>query len=120
MMRAAMETNAPATAHAPTPTPEQRRKGDRMAMGSILFAAVRCTIQYILLPFALPFVGVGGVVSAAISAVLSLVALGFIAFNIRDLWHTSWRYRYLGLGIGMTVVIAIFLYQDARVLFGWP
>lgn len=107
------------TQSAAAPTPEQRRKGDRMAMGSILFAATRCTIQYILLPFVLPFVGVSGTVSAVISIVLSLVALGFIAFNIRDLWHTGWRYRYLGLGIVMTIIIAIFLYQDMRVLFGW-
>ncbi len=115
-----MDTNADRSRPAAATTPEQRRKGDRMALGSILFASVRCTIQYILLPFVLPLVGVGGAVSAAISAVLSLIALGFIIFNVRDLWHTSWRYRYLGLGIGMTVVIAIFLVQDARVLFGWP
>ncbi len=102
----------------PQPTETQTRQGDRMALGSIALAAVRCTVQYILLPFVLPFFGVAGTVSTVISAILSVLALGMIAFNIRDLWHTSWRYRYLGLGMVMAIVIGIFLVQDARILLG--
>jgi hypothetical protein len=98
----------------------QTRRGDRMAIGSIVFAAVRCTVQYILLPFVLPFFGVAGTVSTIISMVLSVLALGVIVFNIRDLWRTSWRYRYLGLGVLMGIVIAIFLVQDVRMLLSAP
>ncbi len=101
---------------APTPTENEIKQGDRALKRSIVFSATRCTIQYVLLPFVLPVIGVASTIGAAISAVLSLIALGTVWFNVRDLWHTSWKYRYLGMALVMTCVIAVFLYLDARVL----
>jgi hypothetical protein len=77
---------------------------------------VRCTIQYILLPFVLPFFGLGGNVGTGISIVIDLLALGMILFNLRRLWNTSWRYRYLALSVVMIALLAVFLYGDIRSL----
>jgi hypothetical protein len=41
-----------------------------------------------------------------------------IAYNIRRLWSTSWRWRYLGLSVIMIGVIGLFLYTDAQFLMG--
>lgn len=84
--------------------------------GYILFVAVRCTLQYILLPFALPLLGLNNSISVAISALIDVFALGMIAYNIRRLWNTSWRWRYVALSVIMVSILAVFLVNDFNFL----
>jgi len=100
------------------PTPEAVKRGDRLLTGSVIFVSVRCTLQYIVLPFLLPLAGLRGDLSAGISAAIDLIALAAIAYNVRRLWNTSWRWRYIGLGLAMSGVIIFMLYQDVRILLG--
>ena len=99
-----------------SPVNQDIQRGNRVMGGSLLFVAIRCTLQYVILPFVLPFVGLSGTLSIAISAVLELIALAVILYNIQRLWHTSWRWRYVGLSVFTITIIAIFLYYDARLL----
>ncbi|MEX1071032.1 MAG: hypothetical protein WEC37_00240, partial [Anaerolineales bacterium] len=85
--------------------------------GSLLFVAVRCTLQYVLLPFVLPFMGLSNAISIVLSAIIDVIALGMIAYNIRRLWHTSWRTRYLVLSFIMVIIIGVFLYNDFSFFF---
>jgi len=98
------------------PTPQEIRRTDRYTGGYLLFVCVRCTIQYVLLPFVLPFLGLGGSVATSISIAIDFVALGLIAFNVYRLWDTSWRYRYLALSVIMVTILLVFLYNDLRSL----
>lgn len=84
--------------------------------GYIVFVAIRCTLQYVLLPFVLPFVGLTDSLSVAISAVIDVVALAMIAYNIRRLWNTSWRWRYVALSVIMISILAVFLVKDLNFL----
>lgn len=84
--------------------------------GYIVFVAIRCTLQYVLLPFVLPFIGLNDSVSVAISAVIDVIALGMIAYNIRRLWNTSWRWRYVALSVVMVTILAVFLVKDFNFL----
>ena len=99
-------------------TNQDIQRGNRVMGGSLVFVAIRCTLQYVVLPFVLPFIGLSSTLSVAISAVLELIALAVIIYNIQRLWHTSWRWRYLGLSVFTVTIIIIFLYYDARSL--WP
>jgi len=101
-----------------SPTSEAIKRGDRLFTGSVIFVSVRCTLQYIVLPFLLPLVGLRSDISAGISAAIDLIALAAIAYNVRRLWNTSWRWRYIGLALVMSGIIAFMLYQDARILLG--
>lgn len=94
------------------------QRGDRIVGGSLVFIGIRCTLQYIVLPFVLPFLGLNSSLSIAISAALELIALAMIIYNIQRLWHTSWRWRYVGLSAFTVSIIVIFLYYDARLLWG--
>ncbi len=96
------------------PTPEQVKGSDRSMAGYLVFVAIRCTLQYIVLPFVLPFVGLSGSVSLIISAVIDVVALGVIFYNIHRLWNTSWRWRYIALSILMISILAVFMVEDIR------
>lgn len=94
------------------PSPEAKKLSDRYTGGYLAFVAVRCTLQYVLLPFMLPLLGLSGSLSVGISAAIDVLALGLIIFNIFNLWNTSWRWRYILLSVVMVSILSIFLYQD--------
>lgn len=94
------------------PSPAEVKRTDRLMGGSLLFVAIRCTLQYVLLPFVLPFMGMNNSLSIGLSAIIDVIALAMIVFNIKRLWNTSWRWRYLALSVVMVTIIAIFLYND--------
>lgn len=100
------------------PTEEEVYRSDHLTGGSLAFVAVRCTLQYVVLPFFLPIFGLSGVFSAVISLIIDALALGMIAFNLKQLWPTSWRWRYLSLSALMISIIGLFVYQDVRFLLG--
>lgn len=91
-------------------------KSDGIVGGVMLWAALRCTVQYVLLPFLLPLVGLSSSISLWLSAAISLFALGLILFNLKRLWHTNWRWRYLGLSLVASSAIVLFLYLDVTEL----
>jgi hypothetical protein len=103
-----------------SPSAEVVKRGDRLLAGSLVFVSLRCTLQYIVLPFLLPLLGLRGDLSLSISVAIDLIALATIAYNVRRLWNTSWRWRYLGLAAVMVAFIVFMLYQDARLLLGLP
>lgn len=92
------------------------KRGDRILGGSFVFVALRCTVQYVLLPFVLPLLGVGGQISTLIGLTLEIFALGLMAFNVWQLWPTSWRWRYVGLSAVAATLVGIFIYTDIRAL----
>ena len=100
-----------------SPAKPDIHRGNRIVGGSIVFVGIRCTLQYFILPFVLPFFGLSSSLSIAISAALELAALAIIIYNIHRLWHTSWRWRYVGLSAFTVTIIVIFLYYDARLLW---
>lgn len=78
----------------------------------ILLTAVRCTLQYILVPFVLPLFGLGGAFSARVNVGASVLGLGVIVFNLTRLWNTNWRRRYLLLSLVIVPFILLSLYFD--------
>jgi len=100
------------------PNERDIQRGDRILGGSMVFIAVRCTIQYMILPFVLPLFGMSDAISVAFSTVLEVFALGMITFNLTRLWNTNWRWRYLALSVVMAGLIGVFLYFDVRYWVG--
>lgn len=107
----------PMQAERAAPSPEQIKSSDRSMTGYIVFVAIRCTLQYIVLPFVLPFIGLSGSVSLIISVVIDIIALSAILYNIYRLWNTSWRWRYIALSVLMLGILAVFMVEDIRLLF---
>lgn len=101
------------------PTQQAIRRSDRYTGGYLVFVCIRCTLQYVLLPFVLPLLGLGGSIATGISMVIDFLALGMISFNVWQLWNTSWRYRYLALSVVMIGILAVFIYNDLRTLFAF-
>ena len=93
----------------------------------LLMVGVRCTVRYIVLPFALPLVGVAtgatrGIVTGAalgILLILDVIAVISIVATLRWLWRHQHprRWQYLPVALALTALVAFFLVNDTRVLY---
>jgi hypothetical protein len=97
-------------------TDADSRRATKVVGSSMVFVAIRCTLQYVILPFVFPFLGLSNNVSAALSLAIELFALGVIGYNVWRLWNTSWRWGYLAWSTLMVFIITVFLISDIRML----
>lgn len=67
---------------------------------SIMVAAVRCVLMYLVFPFVLPAIGVAQGVGPAIGLVINVIAMVCIVFSMRRFWRAEhpkrWWYGVLG------------------------
>ncbi|MDP9371749.1 MAG: hypothetical protein M3Q65_04715 [Chloroflexota bacterium] len=108
-----------AEASAPSrPGPPLPRSVERAVTLAVLLAALRCTAQYVLLPFILPWVGLAATVPPWATLALGVLALGSLARAVRQLWRLrhAHRWSYLLLGLVVTAALLLFIAVDLRAL----
>lgn len=89
--------------------PEGVRKAKNAFDLSLAFSALRCTLQYVVLPFLLPLIGLAEGVAVPITLAINVVAFGAIITSLRRFWRTAYkgRWRYLAIaGPALGVLIA--------------
>jgi hypothetical protein len=66
---------------------------------SLAFSGVRCILQYVILPFVLPLVGVASAAAVPITMALSLVAIVSLIASLRRFWRIDYKgkWQYLAL-----------------------
>jgi hypothetical protein len=86
----------------------------------VLISATRCIIQYVILPFVLPFVGIIGETPTWLGLSLNAAAFVSLISSLRRVWQTRHprRFTYLPLAILMLFVIVVFTVSDLRALRG--
>jgi hypothetical protein len=103
-----------ASAEPPLPAPAQRA----LTFG-LLISAFRCTVQYVVLPFVLPWIGITGAIPPWLTLGLALIAIAALVRNVRYLWRLGharkWSYLFLASVIGGALVI--FAAVDLHALF---
>lgn len=78
----------------------------------LLLTAVRCTLQYIVVPLVLPLFSISGSFSPAVNILAGVFSLGVILYNLMRLWHTNWRKRYMLLSLFIIPVVLGSIYLD--------
>jgi hypothetical protein len=78
----------------------------------LVLTAIRCTLQYILVPFVLPLVGISGSISPLANMAAGFVSISVILYNLKSLWNTSWRTRYILLACVSIPFVLISIYFD--------
>jgi uncharacterized membrane protein len=78
----------------------------------LVLTAIRCTLQYILVPFVLPLLGVSSTFSPLANMAAGLFSVGVILYNLKTLWNTSWRKRYLLIACLFVPFILVSVYFD--------
>jgi hypothetical protein len=77
-------------------------------------------VQYVLLPFVLPWIGVAAAIPPWLTLALGAVALASLARNLRYLWrlHHAQRWSYLALASIVGTTLVIFMVVDLRNVLG--
>jgi hypothetical protein len=78
----------------------------------LVLTAIRCTLQYILVPFVLPLLGVSAAFSPLANIAAGLFSIGVILYNLKTLWSTNWRKRYLLIAAVFVPFILVSVYFD--------
>jgi ABC-type iron transport system FetAB permease component len=86
----------------------------------LLISATRCTLQYVLLPFVLPWIGVAAAIPRWVTIALCLLALGMIGRNVRIMWRLrhARRWSYLAVAGVVGVSLLLFTVVDLHTLLG--
>ncbi len=81
---------------------------------SLVFSGIRCLLQYALLPFALPIVGVAADAAAPILLLINLIAMLSIFFSLRRFWSVGYKYRwrYLAVAAAALILLVAFTIND--------
>ena len=86
---------------------EQSRQAENALTLSLMFSGVRCLLQYALLPFLLPIIGVAADATVPILLGINVVAMVSIFFSLRRFWKIGYdrRWQYLGVASGGVSVV---------------
>jgi len=81
---------------------------------SLMFSGARCLLQYALLPFLLPIVGIAADATIPILLLINVLAMISIYFSLRRFWTIGYkhRWRYLAVAAAALVLLAAFTVYD--------
>jgi len=93
---------------------EQSRQAENALTVSLVFSGVRCLLQYALLPFLLPIVGVAADATTPILLGINVIAVISIFFSLRRFWKIGYdrRWQYLGVAsVALLLLVAFTVYD---------
>ncbi len=93
---------------------EQSRQAENALTLSLMFSGVRCLLQYALLPFLLPIIGVAADATVPILLGINVVAMVSIFFSLRRFWAIGYdrRWQYLVVAVvALTLLVAFTAYD---------
>jgi hypothetical protein len=81
---------------------------------SVLISAIRCTLTYVVFPFAAPALGIAAGVGSTVGIVASVIGIAANVFSIRR-FHGSghrWRWHITAINVGIIVLLSVLLALD--------
>lgn len=85
---------------------------------SIMLSGVRCVLQYAILPFVLPIIGIAAETATPLMLVISALAIVSIFLSLRRFWKIGYKYRwqYLIVALAALAALTAFIVLDLRAL----
>ncbi|MDE2818687.1 MAG: hypothetical protein OXI40_03025 [Chloroflexota bacterium] len=93
------------------------RRAENALTISLLFSGLRCLLQYALLPFLLPIIGVAAEAAVPILLLINLIAMISIFLSLRRFWTIGYKHRWSYLVVALaalTLLIAFTAYDIAE------
>ncbi len=106
--------SSPADAAPKSNPAAQTRRAENALTLSLMFSGLRCILQYVLLPFLLPIVGIAADATIPILLLINLMAMASIFFSLRRFWTIGYKHRwgYLAVALAaLTLLLAFTLYD---------
>ncbi len=107
---------ASAASHTSQETAHTRRAENALTI-SLLFSGFRCILQYALLPFLLPILGVAADATVPILLLINLIAMASIFLSLRRFWTIGYKHRWSYLVVALaalTLLVAFTAYDIAK------
>lgn len=106
------------TPAAPATRPDKDERSERAFGFSLVFSGIRCILQYAILPFVLPVLGVTMDAAAPISLGINLLAIVLIVYSLRRFWKVGYRHRWRYLPVALTALMLLvaFIVLDLHVI----
>ena len=81
---------------------------------SLIFTGVRCILQYIVLPFILPVIGIAADTALPILLVINVLAIISMFYSVRRFWQINYEYKwqYLLFALFILVLLVAFIALD--------
>lgn len=112
----------------PPAQPDQRAGDDDAATQSagrafgfsLVFSGVRCILQYAILPFVLPLIGIAGDFATQITLLISIVAIIAMIFSLRRFWKINYKrkWQYFAIAVPAMLILISFVALDVVTLTG--
>ncbi len=101
-------------------TQPSARQAENALTLSLMFSGLRCLLQYVLLPFLLPLLGLAADVAVPILLLINLLAMVSIFFSLRRFWTIGYahRWRYLVVAATALLLLVAFTVYDIMQLSG--
>jgi len=96
--------NTPATVTTEQSYEQQSRQAENALTLSLMFSGVRCILQYALLPFLLPIIGVAADATIPILLGINVIAMVSIFFSLRRFWKIGYKRRWQYLVVAMVAL----------------
>ncbi|KXK54309.1 MAG: hypothetical protein UZ13_00321 [Chloroflexi bacterium OLB13] len=98
----------------------QQRAAENTFMASMLFAGVRCILEYVVLPFLLPLLNLSDSIAVPLVMGVNIVAFVALIASVRKFYAINYKHKHLYLAVAVVggVVLSIFLIGNLRTLIG--
>ncbi len=112
------------TPEPPPATGQQAADSSRKARNafdlSLMFSGIRCILQYVVLPFILPAIGLTGEFAVHITFAINIAAIIAIVTSLRRFWRTQYkgRWRYLAVAGPALAILLAFMVLDIGAMVG--
>jgi len=99
---------------------QESRKTENIFGLSLFFSGARCVLQYVVLPFVLPVIGVAGNFAIQLTLVITVIAVIAIIASLRRFWAIDYAYKwqYLGVALVGLAILFAYIFEDVRLLLG--
>lgn len=98
--------------------PDKAASAERAFGFSLVFSGVRCVLQYVVLPFVLPLVGLTTDTAVPLTLAINIVALVSVLYSLRRFWQINYKHKwqYLPIGVTAAIILSTFIVLDLQAL----
>jgi hypothetical protein len=94
----------------PLPVPNEaadESDAQRAFKFSLIFTGVRCILQYIVLPFILPVIGIAADTALPFLLLINIFAIVSMLFSVRRFWQINYQYKWQYLFMALVILAAL-------------
>ena len=97
---------------------EVAQRAERAFGASVMFSGIRCVLQYAILPFVLPLIGIAAETATPVMLAINGLAIVSIFFSLRRFWQIGYKYRwqYLIIALAALPILTAFIVLDLRTI----